>query len=131
MAGFIDHLCSTIFADIPAQEFMPILYRMMGYDEKPYQEVKKHGLSADYVARETKRAISDTDHQIQVYASVDVNTPTVPGADQSTPEAVKAEVNAALGAGADGVVFTREYTEAFLTNLQAGGDATRAYFARG
>jgi hypothetical protein len=131
MAGFVDHLCSTIFADIPAQEFMPIVYRMMGYDEKPYAEVKKHGLSADYVARETKRAIADTAHQVQVYASVDVNTPTVPGADQSTPEAVKAEVNAALGAGADGVVFTREYTEAFLTNLQAGGDATRAFFARG
>jgi hypothetical protein len=132
MAGFVDHLSSTVFGDISADELWPIVTKMMGYShEKSYVEVKKHGLSPDYVAAETKRALSDTGHAVQVYTSVDINTPTVPGADQSTPKGIKAEIDAALGAGADGVVFTREYTEEFLANLQAGGEATRVFFSRG
>jgi hypothetical protein len=43
---------------------------------------------------------------------------------------VKAEVNAALGAGADGIVLSREYTEMWLANLKAAGDASRAIMAR-
>ncbi len=130
MAAFIDHLCSSIFADLTPEECMPVIYKMMGYNEKPYAEVRQRGLSPQYVADETRRALADTNHQVQIYASVDINTPTVPGADQSTPQGVTAEVNAALGAGADGVVFAREYTEEFLANLQAAGNATATYFAR-
>jgi hypothetical protein len=43
---------------------------------------------------------------------------------------VKAEVDAALGAGADGIVLSREYTEMMLANLTAAGDASRAFFSK-
>jgi hypothetical protein len=103
---------------------------MMGYDEAPFGELAATGLSVDYIARETKRAIADTGHSIQIYPSVDINVPVQSGWKQTTPEGVKAEVRAAFAAGADGVVLSREYTEMWLANLTAAGDATREVFAK-
>ena len=130
MASFVKRLCSTIFADATPEEFTPVFYKMMGYNEAPYDQLGPAGLTADYIARETKRAIADTNHSIQVYASVDINVPITPGWKQTTPEGVKAEVRAALDAGADGIVLAREYTEMWLANLAAAGEASRAIFAK-
>lgn len=128
MAGFISRLCSTIFADATPRELTPLYYKMMNYDEKPYDEMAQSGLSVDYIARETKRAIADTGHAIQIYASVDINVPIQSGWKQTTPDGVKAEVQAAFDAGGDGVVLSREYTEMWLANLAAAGEATRRIF---
>ncbi len=130
MAGFISRLCSTIFADATPQELTPLYYKMMNYDEKPYDEMAQSGLSVDYIARETKRAIADTGHAIQIYASVDINVPIQSGWKQTTPDGVKAEVQAAFDAGGDGVVLSREYTEMWLANLAAAGEATRRIFSK-
>ncbi|MDR3470561.1 MAG: hypothetical protein P4M09_02540, partial [Devosia sp.] len=125
MASFIQRLCSTIFADAAPEDLTPLYYKIMGYNEAPYGELAANGLSVDYIARETRRAIADTGHSIQIYPSVDINVPIQSGWKQTTPEGVKAEVRAAFAAGADGVVLAREYTEMWLANLAAAGDATR------
>ncbi len=130
MKSFIDRLSATVFADTPADTLTPIYYGMMGYEEAPYSELAMKGLTVDYIARETSRAIADTGHRIEIYPSVDINVPVQPGWKQTTPEGVKAEVRAAFGAGADGVVLAREYTEMWLANLAAAGDATREIFSR-
>ena len=75
------------------------------------------------------RVLAGTGGQVQIYASVDIDVPVQQGERHSTPELVTAEVEAALGAGAQGVVLAREYTEMWLKNLQAAGDATRRIFA--
>ena len=75
---------------------MGFYYKTMNYEEKPYDDIEHNGLSVDYMALETKRAIADTKHSIQIYPSVDINVPLQPGEKQSTPEAVKAEVSAAF-----------------------------------
>ncbi len=129
MAGFIERLCSTVFADATPEELTPVYFKMMGYDEAPFDKLAATGLSVDYIARETRRAIADTGHSIQIYPSVDINVPVQPGWKQTTPEGVKAEVRAAFAAGGDGVVLAREYTEMWLANLAAAGDATREIFA--
>lgn len=130
MAGFIRGLASSVFADSSPETLAPVYYDMMGYTEKPYAEIIRDGLDAnDYIGHETRRAISDTDHEIQVYAGVDINVPVPPGSAESTPDRVKAEVNAALNAGADGIVLSREYTEMMLADLAAAGDASRAFFS--
>jgi len=130
MASFIHRLCTTIFADTTPEDFTPFYYKMMGYDEAPYDKLPGNGLSVDYIARETKRAIADTAHSIQIYPSVDINVPIQSGWKQTTPDGVKAEVHAAFNAGADGVVLSREYTEMWLANLSAAGDATREIFSK-
>jgi len=130
MKGFIERLSQTVFADTTPEELTPLYYKMMGYDEAPYGELPAQGLSADYIARETRRAIADTGHSIQIYPSVDINVPVQSGWKQATPDGVEAEVRAAFAAGADGVVLAREYTEMWLKNLAAAGDATREIFAK-
>lgn len=129
MKGFIDGVCSSVFADTTPQKFTPFYYKLMGYDEKPYDELAKEGLSPVSIAHEVKRAIADTDHKIQVYASVDIDVPTQAGVVKSNPERVAAEVHGALSAGADGIVLSREYTEMRLANLASAGDASREAFA--
>ena len=124
--GFINRLCSTIFADATPQDFTPFYYKMMGYDENAVRRNGPAWTPVDYIARETKRAIADTAHSIQIYPSVDINVP-IRGWKQTTPEGVKAEVHASFDAGADGVVLSREYTEMWLANLAAAGDATRRF----
>ena len=131
MKGFIERLSQTVFADATPDELTPLYYKMMGYDEAPFGELAATGLSVDYIARETKRAIADTGHSIQIYPSVDINVPVQPGWRQTTPDGVRAEVRAAFAAGADGVVLAREYTEMWLANLKAAGDASREIFAKG
>lgn len=130
MAGFIRRLCSTVFADVTPQEFTPFYYKIMGYHEAPFDELGSRGLSVDYIASETKRAIADTNHSIQIYPSVDINVPIQAGWKKTTPEGVKAEVDAAFAAGGDGVVLSREYTEMWLANLAAAGDASRKIFSQ-
>ena len=131
MAGFIKRLCSTVFADATPQDLTPFYYKIMGYNEAPYDELGPNGLSVNYIASETRRAITDTHHSIQIYPSVDINVPISPGWKKTTPEGVKAEIDAAFDAGGDGVVLSREYTEMWLANLAAAGDATRQIFAKG
>ena len=129
MAGSIRGLASSVFADSTPEVLTPVYYDMMGYTEKPYAEIIRDGLNAnDYIGHETRRAIADTNHEIQIYPSVDINVPVPPGTVETTPDRVKAEVDAALGAGADGIVLSREYTEMMLANLTAAGDASRAFF---
>ena len=130
MTGFIQRLCATIFADAKPEEFTPVYMKMMGYDEAPYSELAAAGLSVDYIARETKRGLANTGHSIQIYPSVDIDIPVQSGWKQTTPVGVKAEVRAAFAAGADGIVLSREYTEMWLKNLAAAGDATREIFAK-
>lgn len=131
MAGFLNRLCSTIFADVTPQEILPVYYKLMGYDEGGYDDIVANGLKPeDYVAKETRRAIAGTGGQVQIYPSVDIDVPVQAGERHSTPELVTAEVEAAFGAGAQGVVLAREYTEMWLKNLQAAGDATRRIFAQ-
>lgn len=130
MASFIRRLCSTIFGDATPDDLTPFYYKIMGYDEAPFDQLPARGLSESYIARETRRAIADTEHSIQVYASVDINVPIKPGWKETTPHGVASEVRAAFGAGADGIVLSREYTEMWLANLAAAGEATRAIFAK-
>ena len=130
MVSFVNHLCSTIFADVPAVEFMPTYYDLMNYKEGSYDQILANGLSPDYVARETKRAIIGTGGNVQIYPSVDIDVPVHAGQHKTTPESVRAEMAAAFNSGANGVVLSREYTEMWLANLAAAGEYSRKIFAK-
>jgi hypothetical protein len=129
MVSFVNHLCSTIFADIPGAEFMSTYYDLMNYKEASYDQILANGLSPDYVARETKRAIAGTGGNVQIYPSVDIDVPVHTGQHKTSPESVRAEMEAAFSSGADGVVLSREYTEMWLANLGAAGEVSRKIFA--
>jgi hypothetical protein len=130
LAGFINRLCSTVFADASPADLQPFYYKMMGYNEASFDQIVTKGLSAEYVASETRRAIAGTGGKVQIYPGIDIDVPTGPAEKHTTPDDVKAATTAAFGAGAHGVVLSREYYEMWLANLKAAGDTTRQIFSK-
>lgn len=130
MAAYLDRLSATIFHDASPRDFLPFYYKIMNYEEGPYDELHGSGLTADYVARETKRAIAGTGGQVKIYPGIDIDVPTRRTDKRTTPDDVRKATRAALEAGADGVVLSREYVEMWLANLSAAGETLRAIWGR-
>jgi hypothetical protein len=130
MARFIEQLCNTVFADAAPDELAPVYYRMMGYEQDTPDKIRANGLNPSYVAHETKRAIAGTGGKVKIYPGIDVDVPSGKGDKHTTPDDVRAAAQAALGAGADGIVWAREYHEMWLANLAAGGETVRRIFAQ-
>ena len=130
MASYLDRLSATVFHDATPKDFLPFYYKIMNYQEGPYEELHKSGLSADYVARETRRAIAGVGGEVKIYPGIDIDVPTRRTDKRTTPEDVRKSVRAAFGAGANGVVLSREYVEMWLANLSAAGETLRDIFAK-
>jgi len=105
---------------------MQLHYRIMDYgNEASFDKLPMTGLSADYVARETKRAIEGVRGQTAIYPGIDIDIPTDKNEKKTEPPDVKAAVKAALNAGAPGVILSRKYSEMKLSNLAAAGKAIK------
>jgi hypothetical protein len=133
MADCIDRLQATVFHDAKAKDFLDFYYRIMNFDEPPYEQLGTGGLSADYVARETRRAIAGVGgaaRQVKIYPSIDIDVPTEPKEKRTKPDDVRGSVRAAFEGGADGVVLAREYVEMWFANLSAAGDTIRETFGK-
>jgi hypothetical protein len=125
-ARAVDTFAQTIFRDVPADELQVFFNHLLNYgDEKPHDQLPKAGLSADYVARETKRALDDVHGKCRIYPGIDIDIPTSEGQKKTSPQDVHDATAAALKAGADGLIFSRKYSEMRLANLAAGGKAVK------
>jgi hypothetical protein len=131
----LKRLSATIFHDATPDDFVQFYYKIMGYQEAPFEQLAATGLSADWVARETKRALQDVAGEAKIYPGIDIDVPPLGAADvaaekHTKPDDVKNSLHAAFGAGADGVVLSREYAEMWLANLSAAGDTLKEIFAQ-
>jgi hypothetical protein len=126
-AQYIRNVQSTIFRDFSPQEVLNMHYKILGYEgeEPSLDKLPKTGLTANYVARETRRAIADVKGAVPIYPGIDIDLPTALDDKQTEPSDVKASVLAAFKAGAPGVVLSRKYSEMKLTNLAAVSEALR------
>jgi hypothetical protein len=126
MKSFTDSVGENVFGDLPRPDALALLYRMLGYEEAPYDRVLETGLSPDYVKRETRRTVDDVaGTRVEVWPGIDIDVPVPAGASQCTPGSVKQTVIAAFQGGATGVVLSRNYTEMKLENLSGAGAALR------
>jgi hypothetical protein len=126
MALYVDNIGSTLYGDLTKQQLTDFTYEVMGYKERSYEQIPYTGLSADYVARETKRALAGVaGSKTQIWCGIDVDIPTEPSHSKRTPQSVKDAVGAAFRAGAPGVILSRKYSEMRLENLGGAGDAVR------
>lgn len=126
-ARFIHNIQSTVFRDVPPEELMRFNNRLLNYsqDEASLEKLPKAGLSADYVYRETRRAVAGVKGKCLILPGIDVNLPTGEGSRKASPEDTYAATLAAFKAGSDGVILSRKYSEMFLANLDAAGRAIR------
>src|SRR5262249_11504665 len=123
-AHFIDNVCSTVFRDVPREELLRFNNHLLDYEgEGDLKELPQAGLSAEYVARETRRALKGVEGKCKIRPGIDTGSPTGPRSRKASPEDTYAAVSAALKAGADGVILSRKYSEMRLANLAAAGKA--------
>ena len=125
-AQYIRNVQSTVFRDCTPEEVLELHYKLLGNEgEASLDKLPTAGLSADYVGRETRRAMAAVQGAVPIYPGIDIDIPTGLQEKRTQPADVKAAVLAALKAGAPGVVLSRKYAEMKLTNLAGAGEALR------
>ena len=123
-ASAISSMHNTVFRDMPREEVYSFMNHVLNYEnEKSLAEIPTAGLSADYVGRETKRAVEAVGGKVRILPGIDIDIPTGGNQKKTTPEDVEAATTAALKNGAAGVIFSRKYSEMKLANLAGGGKA--------
>ncbi len=126
----------TWLRDVPDTVAIPFLYHIMGYDpaREPGADALRDGancpgFSSDYVYRETLRGVKMLGG-VPLYAGVGVDIP--PGPPQGAATTLESAYNdtlAALGAGAAGILISRDYTEMQLAGIEGVGRAVRDWVA--
>lgn len=126
LSQYIHNVQSTVFGDLTPQQVLDFHYKVLGYEgEANLESVSQAGLSANYVAEETRRALNDVQGKIAIYSGIDVDVPTGKGQKKTTSEDVRNAVRAALSAGAQGIVLSRKYSEMRLDHLSGAGQALK------
>ncbi|MGA3163259.1 MAG: twin-arginine translocation signal domain-containing protein [Verrucomicrobiota bacterium] len=124
--SFVKGARSAVFGDLPSELTLDMLYRELNYDEAPSDKLLATGLSADYVERETRRAVEGVaGHPTQIWPGVDIDVPADSGAGHCTPESVGQAVKAVFKGGAQGIILSRNYIEMKPENLSGAGAALR------
>ncbi len=127
-ANFIRNVGSTVFRDVPKDELLQFNNHLLNYgSDAGLGELATAGLSPDYVARETKRALDGAQGKCRILPGIDIDIPTGRSSRKATPEDTSAATEAALKAGAHGVIFSRKYSEMRLANIEAAGKTVREF----
>jgi hypothetical protein len=130
-AAYVDTAAAGVFRDLGPDQLLRLYNAWLDFGtEASLEDLPTAGLSADYVRRETKRAlaaVSGLDTICSIYPGLDIDIPTELHEKRTTPEDTHAATSAALEAGADGVIYSRKYSEMRLANLDAAGQAARSF----
>jgi len=124
--GFVKNAHGSVFGDLPPEVAQDVFLRQLNYNEAPYDKLAATGFSADYVERETRRAVeSVAGHPVQIWPGVDIDVPVSAGESHCTPESVGRAVKAAFKGSAQGIILSRNYTEMKPENLSGAGSALK------
>lgn len=122
-AFFVRNLCETILKDVAPSALLDPMYRILGVDEANLASLPKVGFSAEYLRRETARAVRGAGGNVEIWSGIDIDIPTEADEKRTEPGDVKESIVAAFAGGASGVVLSRKYSEMGLANLAAVGEA--------
>ncbi len=126
MARYVRNVNATLFADFTPEETLQLVYRVQQYpNEKHLEQIPQQGLSADYVLRETRRAVAGAPAGLKIWPGIDIDIPTGANEKKTQPDDVYQAVKATFEGGAHGVILSRKDSEMRLDNLRAAGRAVR------
>lgn len=121
-ASFIRNAGSIVFRDIPLEELMRFNNHLLNYgNEADLGHLAAAGLSADYVLRETQRAVAGVQGKCNIFPGIEIGI----GSRKATPEETYDATLAAFRGGAEGIILSRKYSEMQLANLAGAGRAVR------
>ena len=126
MARYIRNVNATLFADLTPEQTTEFTYRVQQYGaEPPLDKLPTAGLSADYVRRETRRAVAGVTSKTKIWPGIEIDIPTAENEKKTTPDSAYLAVKATFEGGAHGIILSRKYSEMKLDNLRAAGRAIR------
>jgi hypothetical protein len=118
-------LHKSVLRDWTPQELTPIMYKLLGLHEAPWDELIRTGMDPDtYVHGQCADAVAGVNGKVDVYMGIGVDAPRS-RADQAacTPDIVRRSVLATYRAGGKGVVFSPAYAGMNLANLDGAAHA--------
>ncbi|HJZ77509.1 MAG TPA: hypothetical protein VKE51_37525, partial [Vicinamibacterales bacterium] len=79
LAQYVRNVNSTLFADLTPEQTLELTYRLQQYgSEQTLDRIPHEGLSADYVRRETRRAVAGVSSKVKIWPGIDIDIPTGP-----------------------------------------------------
>ncbi len=123
LAQYVRNVHATLLADLAPEQVLDFTYAVQQYREGPLERIPQAGLSADYVLRETRRAVAGAGPSLRIWPGIDIDIPTGAAEKKTQPDDVYQAVKAAFQGGAHGVLLSRKYSEMKLANLRAAGRA--------
>jgi hypothetical protein len=76
LAQYVRSVQRSIYADMTPEQVLAMTFDQMLYHDVPLDELAAKGLSADYVSRETKRALASAGPSMRIWPGMDVDIPT-------------------------------------------------------
>ena len=125
LAQYVRNVSRSVFADLTPEQVLEFTYDVQQYHDQPLDKIPEAGLGADYVLRETKRAMAGVGPNVKVWPGIDIDIPTAATSKKTQPDDVYAAVKAAFAGGAHGVLLSRKYSEMRLDNIRGAGRAVR------
>jgi hypothetical protein len=125
LAQYVRATQRSLFADLTPDQVLEFTYDVQQHHDQPLDRIPAAGLGADYVQRETKRAIAGAGPKLKIWPGIDIDIPTAATSKKTSPDDVYAAVKAAFAGGAHGVILSRKYSEMKLDNIRAAGRALR------
>lgn len=121
------NLHKSVLRDLTPQELTPILYKVLGLQEAPWDELVQKGMDPDtYVYGQCADAVRGVNGKVDVYMGIGVDAPRS-RKEQAvcTPDIVRRSVLATYRAGGKGVVYSPSYAGMSLANLDGGAQALK------
>ena len=131
MDGFFLAKCiraatSTILRGVSPEQWLPVHYSLMGFDEGLWEGLDVRPFTPEYTKAEVKRIMRGLGDGTPVYPGIGIGFPALEhGNPRATKEQVIDNTKAAFEAGAPGIAFRRSYVEMPLDHIRAAGDALR------
>jgi hypothetical protein len=117
----------SVLRDFTPQEFTPIMYKLLGLNEAPWDSVLETGMNPDtYVGGQAKDTVAAVEGRVPVYMGIGVDAPRT-SAEMAvcTPEIVYNSVKAAYREGAKGIVYSPNYAGMNHSSLEGGAQALK------
>jgi hypothetical protein len=125
LAQYVRSTQRSLFADFTPEQVLDFTYGVQQYHDVPLDQLASAGLSADYVRRETIRAVAAAGPNMKIWPGIDIDIPTAATSHKTRPDVVYQAVKAAFDGGAHGVLLSRKYSEMRLDNIRGAGHAVR------
>jgi hypothetical protein len=125
LAQYVRNVNRSVLADLTVDQALAFTYDVQQFRDRSLDTLSSSGLAADYVFRETRRAIAGAGPDMKIWPGIDIDIPTAQTSKKTRPDDVYQAVTAAFRGGAHGVLLSRKYSEMRLDNIRAAGRAIR------